>query len=688
MSGIAGIFYPEGRPVERNTLRRMVDRMAHRGPDGIHVWHEGCIGLGHCMLHATPESLHEQLPFRSDRSGCVITADARIDNRDELFSALRLRRTVGRIIPDSTLILRAYEKWGADCVDHLVGDFTFAIWDQRNHTLFLARDHFGIRQLYYHHAPGRHLAFATEIKALLALPFVPEAVNEKVLADHLTLELLDHERTIFEGIHRVLPAHTVRVSRDGCRNARYWEPEASEQITGWEDEQYAERFLELFKEAVRCRLRSAGPVGAELSGGLDSSFVTCVAHEILEEDKEGPLHTFSTVYDTLEECDERDYIRAITPRKGIKPHYCSVEEQGTMSLLDEIFEYLDDGRVSGNHYLNWITAREAGRSGVQVLLTGQDGDTTVAHGFEYFHELARSRRWERFAREAKQLARHLQEEGRAYARQEEVYHSPENILDTYAAPHLIKWAEHGAYWKFLRSLFVLQDHFAVTPSRVIRRYWRKLLTPQAILTRRRERSDTTQAPPIVDPQFAERTRLAERLADKKQEEREWLGSITVRGEQQRTLRSAFVTYSMEIIDTYGAASGVEMRHPFMDKRLIEYCLALPPEQSLSGGWPRTIMRRAMEGIVPPCIQWRIGKTDLSAQHRHLLLDLSASVLDRLISEMEHLEPYIDLQHLDQLFEKREAMSSREVLLFGRIMSLSYWFNKRYGAVSAGTGTLS
>ena len=144
MSGIVGIYYVDGRPVERGTVQGMVSAMAHRGPDGLTTWHEGAVGLGHAMLHTTPESLHEAQPLVHRRGDLVLTADARIDNRADLIRALRPPRPDDRPITDAELILAAYEQWGAECPKHLLGAFAFAIWDAREQRLFCTRDHFGV----------------------------------------------------------------------------------------------------------------------------------------------------------------------------------------------------------------------------------------------------------------------------------------------------------------------------------------------------------------------------------------------------------------------------------------------------------------------------------------------------------------------------------------------------------------
>ncbi|HEY9875190.1 MAG TPA: lasso peptide isopeptide bond-forming cyclase, partial [Candidatus Obscuribacterales bacterium] len=303
MSAIAGIYYLDNRTVDPADLKRMVDILAHRGSDGCNIWSEGSIGFGHRMLWTTPESLLETLPLVNDTGEIVITADARIDNRDELIAVLKISDRPVEKITDSQLILSAYEQWGENCPEQLVGDFAFAIWDRRKQVLFCARDHFGVKPFYYY-SSGQSFIFATEIKALLCLPDVPRRLNEVKVADYLASPTDDTAITFYKEIFRLPPAHRLTVSHEGITLQSYWSLDPSRELRLGSDEEYASAFRKLFTEAVRCRLRSAFPVGSMLSGGLDSSSITCVARQLLAGDKNSQLHTFSAIFDKMTQCDE------------------------------------------------------------------------------------------------------------------------------------------------------------------------------------------------------------------------------------------------------------------------------------------------------------------------------------------------------------------------------------------------
>ena len=218
---------------------------------------------------------------KSDRLGNVITGDLRLDNRRELISSLDFDIKDQDQITDSELALAAYQRWGRSCTAQLLGDFAFAIWDRRSQRLFCARDHYGVKQLYYY-CSDRVFVFATEIKALLCLPTVPRRLNETKVADYLLSLCADREITFYQGIYRLPAAHYLLVSPEQQQLQQYWHFDPAKNITLSSDQEYAEAFKELFTEAVNCRLRSAFPVGTLLSGGLDSSSITCVARNLLE----------------------------------------------------------------------------------------------------------------------------------------------------------------------------------------------------------------------------------------------------------------------------------------------------------------------------------------------------------------------------------------------------------------------
>jgi asparagine synthase (glutamine-hydrolysing) len=193
LSGICGIYHPGGERVDPHDLDAIASMLVHRGPERTGTWHGGSVAFGHTLLATTPEARLEKLPHVHAASGCAITGDVRIDNRDELLARLRLDDR-GTIIGEVQLVLAAYLEWGEACVERLLGDFAFAIWDQRARRLFCARDPMGMRPLYYTHTAAWFM-FASEPRAILVVPHVPFEINELRIADYLGGELEGSDST-------------------------------------------------------------------------------------------------------------------------------------------------------------------------------------------------------------------------------------------------------------------------------------------------------------------------------------------------------------------------------------------------------------------------------------------------------------------------------------------------------------
>jgi len=634
MSAILGIYYLNSRPVDRADLERMVQTLAHRGSDGSGVWNDNSVGLGHRMLWTTPESLHERLPLA--KGGLTITADARIDNRDELINLLGLSRTASATISDSELILAAYERWDEHCPEKLLGDFAFAIWDSRKQQLFCARDHFGVKPFYYY-STDKLLIFATEIKALLCLPEVPRLVNETKVAAHLTSTDIDKSITLYRDILRLPPAHSLKVSREGIRLQSYWSLDASRELVMRSDEEYAEAFRELFTEAVRCRLRSAFPLGFMLSGGLDSSSVTCVARNLLAHNPESPLHTFSAVFDEVTQCDESPFIDAVLAENKLEPHYFHADRFSPLTDLNRVLWHLEDASFGGNLYFNWCLYGSAQKQGVRILLEGFDGDTTVSHGAGYLIELARAKRWITLSREAHGYARHFN-------------------LD----PRKIVWRHFEQYGLSPRVRQSLR--FGKRAKRALLRRTRPL----------GNRAGDVPARAIVKQDFLQRINFGQGCQSLPAPR---TSPLTERDIHHSRLNWGVMPSILETLNKTAGAFGLENRFPFWDKRLVEFCLALPANQKLHLGWNRIIMRRAMEGILPKQVQWRGGKADMTAGVEHGLLTFERERLEKLIlRNSEIIADYVDTTSLREAYKRftLRTGAQKDGLEVWKAVSLALW----------------
>jgi asparagine synthase (glutamine-hydrolysing) len=668
MSGILGIYYPNGQTVDPENIQQMVDKLAHRGTDGADIWCSESVGLGHRMLWTTPESLLEKLPLVSEDGNSVITSDCRIDNREELLSRLQMGNCPPEKVTDTQLILAAYEEWGEDCPQHLLGDFAFAIWDAREQKLFCARDHFGVKPFYYYHQTTQSFFFASEIKALLCLPQVPSRINEVRIADYLALMMEDKAITTYEDILRLPPAHSMVVTTSGVKLWSYWALDPHREIKMDSDAAYAEEFRKIFTKAVACRLRTAFSIGSHLSGGLDSSSVTCVARKLLAETGDKQLHTISNIFDEVTECDERPFINAVLEQGGLIPHYVQADQFGPLSDVEDIWEYEDEALLGPSHFYPWRLNIAAQQAGLRVVLDGFDGDTVVCHGVPRLRELASQGEWETFLQEAKIVSQHYKV-------------SCQSILRNYGTSELEAQARQFRWLTFASGVNQIHKLLGNSRKQLLINYGLKSLIPEAVQQfwskLRRQEKPQSNSTPLVKPSFAKRIGLKQRI---KELDNSHETPLTTREYHWQNLTQGIFPYILEQLDQYTAAFSLEARHPFLDKRLVEFCLALPAEQKLSQGWGRVVMRRALAGVLPQTVQWRGGKADMTANFVHGMLNLHRQLLDEVIcNNLEPIAEYVEADYLKDTYRRMtsgEKVTEEEIMVIWQAVSLALWFRHR------------
>ncbi|MBS1790775.1 MAG: asparagine synthetase B [Acidobacteria bacterium] len=392
MSGIVGICHSDGRPVDSQLLQRMTDYLAFCGPDAQNFEVFDNVGFGHALLQTTEESLHERQPFSLD--GQVwITADARIDARSDLIPRLHSGgQCVEKTATDAELILRAYELWGECCVEHLLGDFAFAIWDKRRRQLFCARDHFGIKPFFYAHI-GNQFVFSNTLNCVRLHPWVSTELNEQAIGDFLLFDSnQDLRTTVFAEIQRLPPAHTLTYQAGEIRLRRYWSLPDGDLIRYRRSQDVIDEFLDLLRAAVSDRLRT-NRVSVQMSGGLDSAAVAAIAKELLAE-RSGAfqMEAHTAVYDRLFPDQERYYAGLVAEKLKIPIHFFVADDYLPYAGWNEAeFQQPEpENNPFLNHYLD--LTRQCGERH-RVILTGSDGDTFF---FElpnwYFNDLFRRRK--------------------------------------------------------------------------------------------------------------------------------------------------------------------------------------------------------------------------------------------------------------------------------------------------------
>jgi len=563
MSAIFGLAHLDGAPAAEEALPAMDAALAGWGPDGGGTWRDGPCGLGQRLLYNTPESLREKMPLTSRDGKVVLVAAARLDDRDGLFGALGVPREERAAMPDGELILRAYERWGEESPSRLLGDWAFAAWDRERRRLFLARDQYGHTALYYHATP-RFFAFASGHEALFRLQGVPRRLNELHVAEMFFGWPGDGTATLWEDVRRLPPAHSLTVSASGVAVREYWRAQDAPQVRLGSDEAYVERFLELYSQAVRSRLRSHRPVGSTLTAGLDSSSVTALAAREMRAQGR-PLVAFTAA---LREprpdddgaatplVDEWPLAHAAAEYIGVAEHVkVSGEKVGPLdALVRTLTVHSDPAPAALGHYWVHDMLSAARRRGIGTLLVGQMGNGTVS--------------WNG---------------------------------GTLAVAHL---AATGA-WQSVRRLLASESR--ATGVTMARLAWRRVLWPAIdaarleLRWRLREPETVWGAYRPLDPGFAARSGIVRHM--RRTEHRiGWYSARTPRGEQLATLMPG-VSAAGAFLHEIGAAYGIELRDPTADLRIVEFCLGIPRDQFTRDGQRRWLIRRAMEGLLPAEVQW-------------------------------------------------------------------------------------
>jgi asparagine synthase (glutamine-hydrolysing) len=380
MCGIAGVLYADrDRPVDRLVLKAMGDRIAHRGPDAEGFWLEDGLGLVHRRLSIIDLEGGNQ-PLGNEDGSVQVVFNGEIYNFQALRDQLRQRGHRFRTRSDSEVLVHLYEEEGEGLVGRLRGMFTFALWDRKERRLLLARDRLGIKPLYVYR-DAEKLLFGSEVKALLAHPGVPRDVSAEALEDYLAFGVVPGPRSIFRGVEKLPPAHVLCVRADdlGRPPRRYWrlaaEPDPRPTAQEWQEAIRAK-----VEETVRLHLVSDVPVGAFLSGGIDSGImVACSAGAV-----DGPLQTFSIGFQE-ESFSELPHAREVAQRFGTR-HTEEVVTADAAALLDQLAHHYDEPFADASAVPTFLVSRLAARS-VKVVLSGDGGDEAFGGYGRYAHDL-------------------------------------------------------------------------------------------------------------------------------------------------------------------------------------------------------------------------------------------------------------------------------------------------------------
>ncbi|WP_077214417.1 asparagine synthase-related protein [Bacillus dakarensis] len=562
MAAITGIYNILKEPVNIELFNKVIKALEEIPVDNVQTWQKDYLLFLCHNQWITPESVGEQNPLYVNDKKIVITADAIIDNRNEIFERLQVSRFIRETITDTELILLAYEKWGKESPNYLVGDFSFMIWDENQQILFGARDFSGARTLYYYKDQSR-FAFCTTIEPLFELPNVEKKLNEEWLAEFLAIptmvESTDVNHTVYKNIYQLPPAHTITIEKGNIHLHRYWKLSLDRELKLKSDQEYEEAFHEVFQRSVSEKLRTHGKVGSHLSGGLDSGTVVSFAAKALQKENK-LLHTYSYIpeddfFDWTPKyylADERPFIKETVQFIGnIKDHYLNFTGKDPFTEVDDFLNLMEmPYKFFENAF--WLKGinEHASKQGVKILLNGSRGNHSISWGsrslsIDYYSSLLRKLRILRLNKELESYCTNFCTGKKVML----------PIVARNAFPDLYK-----------------------------------------MLARRNETD--YQFPSFINPDFAKRTKVFIRLL-----ENDFDISGTSSGDFTQYRRKHY--NQLYFWNKSGTATtklslrySLWDRDPTNDLRVIQFCLSIPEEQYVKNGMERSFLRRATKNILP------------------------------------------------------------------------------------------
>ena len=623
MCGICGIFHRDRTlGVERDTLRRMNERIVHRGPDDEGLFVEANIGLAMRRLSIIDVKTGHQ-PISNEDETVWIVYNGELYNHLELRKDLEARGHRYRTKSDTETIVHLYEEYGRECVKYLRGMYAFAIWDRRTRRLFIARDRLGIKPLYYHY-DGHRLIFGSEIKTILAYPGIEPSFNRGMLAEYLAFGYIPEADTMYAGIEKLLPGHTLEIGETGDPViSAYWDLQVREEDGSRPREFYVSRYRELLEQCVSSHLMSDVPLGVFLSGGLDSSAVAALTTKIRRE----PIETFAVGYGE-EEFSELPFARKVAEHIGSKHHEVQLSRDEFFQALPRLIWHEDEPIVWPSSVSLYFVAKLA-RERVTVVLTGEGSDETLAGYTRYAWTLMNSRMDSTYRAIVPGFLREVVRKG-----------TRSRLLSSTTRRKLEHTflARDGASW----ASFYLDNFYSAFSS-----------AEQAELL-------SGEALKFAGDAYAGSLRY-------------W--HVSSGDLLHRMLYTDIKTYLVELLmkqDQMSMAASIESRVPFLDHELVEFTATIPAKYETQGMAGKFILKSAVEDLLPREIIYR-QKMGFPTPWAYWLSGPQLENLEQLLLEPRTLERgYFRSEAMRNLFAEHRSGRRDHGNRIWRLLNLELW----------------
>lgn len=632
MCGICGIYsFQSVEEVKEDTIISMRDQMVHRGPDGGGVWisPDRKIGFGHRRLSIIDLSDAGHQPMANEDGQIWITYNGEIYNHNNLRPYLQQKGHVYRSHCDTETIIHHYEEKGIDCIQDFEGMFAFSIWDNRKKRMYLVRDRLGVKPLYYTFTGGQ-LIFASEIKSILEHPSVRRDINEEAFYHYLTFVTTPSPMTLFAGIEKLEPGHYIEVFPDGShKKVRYWNA-LVQTNTNTSEDFYIENIRSLLGEAVEKRMMSDVPFGVFLSGGVDSSTNVALMDRIMNR----PVDTFTVGFRNEEKYNELEYARQIAKEFNTNHHEIMIDQKDLIDFLPSLIFHQDEPIADPVCVPLYYVSKLVKDSGTTVVQVGEGADEIFCGYTNYmmFLELY----WDKW-RHVEKIPKFLKVPG---------YHLGKAMLGLMGKGRFNDFLRRAAYdeevfWGGAIGFYELEKQ--------------SLLSDEF-----NQRTKEWTSFNVVDHYFDE----IKAYKNPDQLEKMTYLELKLRLSELLLMR----------VDKITMATSVEARVPFLDHKLVEFALSIPTDIKIKDRFPKYILKKAVEGIIPDNIIYRKKMGFGAPIHEWLLGQLGDYMEDRIFNSELRERNLLNYDFIAMKLKEQKSGKANNSFQLWNLLNLTLWYD--------------